>query len=963
MRQHYSFLLLATFFCTSPLAAQSPTIDSSRLEEFQNQNPQARFQGSQYFDDEGFFEFVGTANTIYGTKLATGQSPESSAWNFYSQIEGIYAREVGQLVPAKNAEGIVRHGVMWDANTQTHRFSTFRFNQTVGDIPVFRSGIGFLVRNEAEFPLVMSSNNLKEMQGFDAAAGAFVPPRATPAMIANAGRLMDEMPLFAGGNRARSVLDGVRQAEPLPIQVSDEQLVIWAGVTNVPVDQPELAVVFVAERGTVSDPSTYGKHLVVASATNGEVLYSENQVVADVDGTVSGQQSDGPAALECEPEAPFALPYVEVQILGGDTVFADENGDFNIPSGANGNVTVRSPLRGRYFELFDQSAGGSTPFIDINVAAPGSVDILHNPNPTGEFATSNINCYFRSNEVRDFVLDFEPNFPVIANQLAFDVNSNLNDSCNAFYNGSSINMFRNAGSCNSTSIPDVIYHEYGHHLVNVTGNGQGQFGEGSGDTIGVLMEDDPNLALGFFEGSCNDGIRTAQNSLTFPCDGPIHTCGQLLSGVVWDTINELRVSDPDNARDIAARLWIGMLIVRGQMFPGSSTIGPEIGLIFLQLDDDDEFIGNGTPHYEQIANAFNPRNLTVPELEPILLALTDGTPELVNPAGGTSFQVDVLQSASTATPDTGVLYVDSGSGFVQVPMTVVDDDTYSAVFPPTDCGAAVSFYVSVDADSGDTVTLPTNAPATTFSSISATGVTVEFEDTFDANLGWSVTGNASDGQWERGVPNNGDRGDPSEDAEDNGNGFCYVTDNGNFGDNNSDVDNGSTVLTSPVLDATTSGDQQAYIAYYRWYSNVFGNAPMADVFVVDISNDGGATWVNLETVGPSGPEVSGGWIRKQFRISDFVTPTANMRLRFNASDLGDGSVVEAAVDGFQVLFFECEDEVVVGDVNRDGVVNLLDVAPFVDLLSNGEFQAEADINMDGVVNLLDVDGFVQLLGG
>ena len=52
-----------------------------------------------------------------------------------------------------------------------------------------------------------------------------------------------------------------------------------------------------------------------------------------------------------------------------------------------------------------------------------------------------------------------------------------------------------------------------------------------------------------------------------------------------------------------------------------------------------------------------------------------------------------------------------------------------------------------------------------------------------------------------------------------------------------------------------------------------------------------------------------------------------------------------------------------GDVNQDGVVNLLDVGPFVDLLSSGEFQVEADINRDGAVNLLDVALFVDLLAG
>jgi hypothetical protein len=55
------------------------------------------------------------------------------------------------------------------------------------------------------------------------------------------------------------------------------------------------------------------------------------------------------------------------------------------------------------------------------------------------------------------------------------------------------------------------------------------------------------------------------------------------------------------------------------------------------------------------------------------------------------------------------------------------------------------------------------------------------------------------------------------------------------------------------------------------------------------------------------------------------------------------------------------DPIILGDVNRDGIVNLLDVAPLVELLTSNIFQVEADINGDGVVNLLDVSGFVAIL--
>ena len=52
---------------------------------------------------------------------------------------------------------------------------------------------------------------------------------------------------------------------------------------------------------------------------------------------------------------------------------------------------------------------------------------------------------------------------------------------------------------------------------------------------------------------------------------------------------------------------------------------------------------------------------------------------------------------------------------------------------------------------------------------------------------------------------------------------------------------------------------------------------------------------------------------------------------------------------------------IVGDMNEDGEVNLLDVAPFIDLLSTGTFHFCGDINADGQFNLLDVAPFIELL--
>ena len=51
----------------------------------------------------------------------------------------------------------------------------------------------------------------------------------------------------------------------------------------------------------------------------------------------------------------------------------------------------------------------------------------------------------------------------------------------------------------------------------------------------------------------------------------------------------------------------------------------------------------------------------------------------------------------------------------------------------------------------------------------------------------------------------------------------------------------------------------------------------------------------------------------------------------------------------------------VGDINCDGSVDLLDVAPFVEALANGNYDRKADANSDGNLNLIDIAPFVDLL--
>ena len=54
---------------------------------------------------------------------------------------------------------------------------------------------------------------------------------------------------------------------------------------------------------------------------------------------------------------------------------------------------------------------------------------------------------------------------------------------------------------------------------------------------------------------------------------------------------------------------------------------------------------------------------------------------------------------------------------------------------------------------------------------------------------------------------------------------------------------------------------------------------------------------------------------------------------------------------------------VLGDVNRDGATNFLDISPFIAVLSSGGFQVEADIDQSGSVNFLDISPFIGILSG
>ena len=337
----------------------------------------------------------------------------------------------------------------------------------------------------------------------------------------------------------------------------------------------------------------------------------------------------------------------------------------------------------------------------------------------------------------------------------------------------------------------------------------------------------------------------------------------------------------------------------------------------------------------------------------------DGRPDIVDPEGGTTIRVVISGDFNPPVEGSGKFFYSAGGDFIEGPMEVNAPNDYTAVLPALKCGTQVSYYFSAEAENGDVSYDPLSAPENAYVGQVSSGFLTLFVDDFETDQGWTVT-NSEDlgtGSWERGVPlGNGDNGDPETDAD--GSGQCFVTGlaPGINGGNN-DVDDGTTVLTSPLLDAS---DPQTQLSYHRWYANRIGNHSGDDVFVVEVSDDGGLNWTVLESIGPDGPEVRGDWFRKEFLIAEVpgITNTDQFRVRFVASDLNIGSIVEAGIDAFEIGRFFCEGADCPADLDGDGAVGPADLAELLGAWGPCE-ACPADLDGDGLVGAPDL---AELLG-
>ena len=188
----------------------------------------------------------------------------------------------------------------------------------------------------------------------------------------------------------------------------------------------------------------------------------------------------------------------------------------------------------------------------------------------------------------------------------------------------------------------------------------------------------------------------------------------------------------------------------------------------------------------------------------------------------------------------------------------------------------------------------------TGSSVLAYPLTPGYYDDFTFNFGWNVNSSASTGAWERGIPlgtfNAGIAANPGLDVATDCSNQAYVTGNTGVTGSDQDVDNGATTLTSPIFDLTSYSTP--YLDYSRWFFNSGGMGSPNDSLTIYVSN--GLTSVLIETVLATSP-LNSTWVPKSYKISDYIAPTATMKVIVRTADAAPGHILEAGFDKFMIV--------------------------------------------------------------
>ncbi|MCB9649799.1 MAG: M36 family metallopeptidase [Deltaproteobacteria bacterium] len=390
-----------------------------------------------------------------------------------------------------------------------------------------------------------------------------------------AGLAVPAEPALDAGDAGLLAADAVRAWAPGAGVKGAPALVVWLGG-----DRPEDARLAWAVE--VSTPAPRAELTVHVDALSGAVLA--------VDDALRFAEGEGRIRMvvhrvnPSEGSEPITVPFLAVgnQVTDGD-------GEIVAPGG---QTVTYSGSR----VVIDDQGGQQNERMQVNLAGPFQV---YDVTPSN---TQQADPFVHLNLVKAWASQLTPTLPWLSQRLTSNVN--LNDTCNAYWDGETVNFFRSGGGCNNTGqISSIVYHEFGHgYHQNLTRNVVGSVGEGTGDFLAATVLDDPVVGRGF--ATNGGGIRRIDADRVYPDDyvNEVHEDGLIWASALWD----LREAMMDKHGDWAGRLMVDRIFIYAlALGPGLSTAYPSV----LEADDDDGDVNNGTPNSCEINAIFNAHGL------------------------------------------------------------------------------------------------------------------------------------------------------------------------------------------------------------------------------------------------------------------------------------------------------------------------------------------------------------------
>jgi hypothetical protein len=718
---------------------------------------------------------------------------------------------------------------------------------------------------------------------------------------------------------------------------STAELFILPVPTSNAFDYKAVYAVTVSTRNSQNVPQ---KYLTYVDAISGKILMRKNLVSHAEGGPVKPNEEDFVVDVQVNGDVYMTNPYGVITSEGLNNIYVTVSGTdytmgltggatIGVNAGANAIVRLEGPWS-------TVNTNGVTPQKNVTLQAGlNTIDMSTAAN------VREISAYKSVNRIHDHCKYWMPNFTGMDFQLPTNIDLTTGD-CNAFYDGSSINFYALANGCNATSLlADVVFHEYGHGINDNYYQSLGSFffngaiGEGYADYWGISLIDNPIVGVGFYTDN-QDGIRRYDTERkVYPQDlvGEVHADGEIIMGAWYDT-HLLMGGDWNNTMPLFVEAYAGLQAETADGNEGEAFT--DILLDVLLADDNDGDITNGTPNGNAIVQGFYLHGITL--ISPAVINHTPaafGSP--IVPITLTA-DLDLFFPYTQYLSDVNCHYQVNNAPWQTMAMTDASG-SFEANFDGFNPGTILKYYFTANDTNGSVGTVnPVGAHQASFPSlphIMLIGVNEVGRHDCDNNEDWGTwqTGvagdNATTGIWLLEIPipsttvdvapgtivQTGDQVTPAGE-------YCFFTGNGTIGGGigENDVDAGRTTLQTTTIDL--SGFTNPVISYYRWYTNSppGGANPGADYWQVRMSNNNGSTWTYVENTKTSDMR----WRRNAFHVSDYMTPTAQMKLQFIASDslrptvnLNGGSLVEGALDDFIVY-----EEIVIGvEENTVAVLN------------------------------------------